>query len=70
VTMRICRHSPTRAVGASARRGSIGLFVLIGLVTHRVIPEDVYVMSADGSGLRNLTNSSAADTDPIWLRPY
>jgi TolB protein len=27
---------------------------------------DVFVVNADGSGLRNLTNSPGHDTDPIW----
>lgn len=30
-------------------------------------PPDVYVMNADGSGLTNLTNSPAQDTDAFWV---
>jgi Tol biopolymer transport system component len=30
-------------------------------------PPDIYVMDADGTGLRNLTDSPAADTDAFWV---
>jgi len=38
----------------------------IAFQSSRVAPYEIYVMNADGSGMVNLTNTSAKESWPAW----
>ena len=48
----------------SPDRTKIAVSIVLGPKQHGT--RDVWVMQIEGTGLRNLTNSPAADTAPAW----
>jgi Tol biopolymer transport system component len=57
------------AEAASTPSATIDISVLTGRIAFSGGPphaEDVYVVDADGTGLRKVTNDSAAEFDPTW----
>jgi Tol biopolymer transport system component len=65
------RGSPTASPGRATPglTGRIDLSSLTGRIAFSAGPhpgEDIYVMNADGSGLRRVTSDPATDFDPTW----
>jgi TolB protein len=52
--------------GLPAASGGIDMSALTGRITFSNGTDDIYVVSANGSGLRKLTSNPANDFDPAW----
>jgi TolB protein len=56
----------TASLGSSVASGGIDISALAGRITFSSGTDDVYVVNANGSGLRKLTSNPANDFDPAW----